>query len=201
MDFPFHLKLFLGSVVLAPVSILRSVALLAPRQASSGGRTGSPPGRGQHYFAHCSGVMQPICEAFKKRFCILMVQLMAGYQTSALSALGTEMPGLLNIEKLFIAMGICDNNLTICILRKQQVIFFKNSCVHFWGGRMFVWLKMHKNASPVLEICFVAFILFYFFLEREHFKNQTCLWREFKTNKPFEKSSFLLTVLEDVSNV
>lgn len=43
---------------------------------------------------------------------------------------------------------------------------------------MFVWLKMHKNASPVLEICFVAFILFYFFLEREHFKNQTCLWRE-----------------------
>ena len=29
---------------------------------------------------------------------------------------------------------------------------------------MFVWLKMHKNASPVLEISFAAFILFYFFL-------------------------------------
>ena len=42
---------------------------------------------------------------------------------------------------------------------------------------MFVWLKMRKNASPVLEICFVAFV-FFLFLERENFKNQTCLWRE-----------------------
>lgn len=40
---------------------------------------------------------------------------------------------------------------------------------------MFVWLKMHKNASSVLEVCFVAFI---FFLESEDFKTQTCLWRK-----------------------
>ena len=52
---------------------------------------------------------------------------------------------------------------------------------------MFTWLKMHKNANSILEICLVAF--FFFFFEHENLKNQTCLWRENskQTNKPFEK--------------
>lgn len=66
---------------------------------------------------------------------------------------------------------------------------------------MFTSLKMHKNASSVLEICFVAF--FFFFFEHENLKNQTCLWREnSKQTDLLKKSSCLiLAVLEEVSNV
>lgn len=64
---------------------------------------------------------------------------------------------------------------------------------------MFVWLKMHENAASISETCFVAF---FFSLKAKISKTKLAYGERIKTNKPFEKSSYLiLAVWEEMPSV